>query len=70
MDLTIEKKFNKVVIGMVDPNEKVAEKSIKKLKKHGIEVVVDIKEEECIKLNDKIYKITNSICNFKKCYIF
>ena len=45
VDLIIEKKFKKVVIGMLDPNELVAGKSIEKLKKHGIEVVVGLKKK-------------------------
>lgn len=52
VDLIIEKKFKKVVIGMLDPNELVAGKSIEKLKNHGIEVVVGVKEEECKKMNE------------------
>jgi diaminohydroxyphosphoribosylaminopyrimidine deaminase/5-amino-6-(5-phosphoribosylamino)uracil reductase len=56
VDLIIEKKFKKVVIGMLDPNELVAGKSIEKLKKNGIEVVVGVKEEECKKLNEIFIK--------------
>jgi len=60
VDLIIEKKFKKVVIGMLDPNEKVSGKSIEKLKKHGIEVVVGVKEEECKKLNEIFIKYITS----------
>ena len=60
VDLIIEKKFKKVVIGMLDPNEKVAGKSIEKLKKHGIEVVVGVKEEECKKMNEIFIKYITS----------
>ena len=60
VDLLIEKKFKKVVIGMLDPNELVAGKSIEKLKKHGIEVVVGIKEEECKKVNEIFIKYITS----------
>src|SRR5471030_310437 len=56
VDLIIEKKFKKVVIGMLDPNGLVAGKSIEKLKKHGIEVVVGVKEEECKMINEIFIK--------------
>ena len=62
VDLLIEKKFKKVVIGMLDPNSLVAGKSIKKLKEHGIEVIVGVKEEECKKINEIFNKyITTKI---------
>jgi len=60
VDLIIEKKFKKVVIGMLDPNEKVAGKSIEKLKQHGIEVVIGVKEEECKKMNEIFIKYITS----------
>ena len=60
VDLIIEKKFKKVVIGMLDPNELVAGKSIEKLEKNGVEVVVGVKEEECKKLNEIFIKYTTS----------
>ncbi|MFT8347923.1 bifunctional diaminohydroxyphosphoribosylaminopyrimidine deaminase/5-amino-6-(5-phosphoribosylamino)uracil reductase RibD [Clostridium saccharoperbutylacetonicum] len=60
VDLLIEKRFKKVVIGMLDPNELVAGKSIERLKQHGIEVVVGIREEECKKLNEIFIKYITS----------
>lgn len=60
VDLIIEKKFKKVVIGMLDPNELVAGKSVEKLKKHGIEVVVGVKEEECRQMNEIFIKYITS----------
>lgn len=60
VDLIIEKKFKKVVIGMLDPNSLVAGKSIEKLKEHGIEVVVGVKEEECKKINEIFIKYITS----------
>lgn len=60
VDLIIEKNFKKVVIGMLDPNELVAGKSIEKLKKHGIEVIVGIKEEECKRMNEIFIKYITS----------
>jgi diaminohydroxyphosphoribosylaminopyrimidine deaminase/5-amino-6-(5-phosphoribosylamino)uracil reductase len=59
-DLIIEKKIKKVVIGMLDPNSLVAGKSIKKLKEHGIEVIVGVKEEECKKINEIFIKYITS----------
>lgn len=62
VDLVIEKKFKRVVIGMEDPNPLVAGKSIKKLKAAGIEVTVGIKENQIRKMNEVFIKfITQSI---------
>lgn len=60
VDLIIEKKFKKVVIGMLDPNELVAGKSVEKLRKHGIEVVIGVKEEECREMNEIFIKYITS----------
>ncbi len=48
----IEAGVSKVVIGMVDPNPRVAGSGIEKLKQAGIEVVVGVEEEACQKLNE------------------
>ena len=56
VDLLIERKFKRVVIGMLDPNPLVAGKSIEKLKKNNIEVKVGVREEECRKLNEVFIK--------------
>lgn len=62
VDLIIEKKFKKVVVGMLDPNPLVAGKSIEKLKNNGIDVVVGIMEEECKEINEVFLKyITEKI---------
>lgn len=50
-DLLIEKGVKRVICGMVDPNEKVAGRGIKKLQEAGIEVVTGILEKECRELN-------------------
>ncbi len=55
-DLIIEKGIKKVIVGMVDPNPKVAGNGIKKLQNAGIEVVVGVLEEECRKLNEIFIK--------------
>ncbi len=53
VDLLIEKKVRKVVIGMLDPNPLVAGKSIKKLKENNIEVKVGVKEKRMQKIKMK-----------------
>lgn len=64
-DLIIKSKIKKVVIAQIDPNSKVNNKGIEKLKNAGIEVVDGILEEEAKELN-KIF-IKNQI--EKKPYI-
>ncbi len=46
-DLIIEKGIKKVVIGILDPHEKVAGKGVELLKKAGCEVITGILEAEC-----------------------
>lgn len=46
-DLIIEHQIPKVVIGLLDPHDKVAGNGIKKLKDAGCEVIVNILETEC-----------------------
>ncbi|OOM73646.1 riboflavin biosynthesis protein RibD [Clostridium puniceum] len=60
VDLLIQNKFKKVVIGMLDPNELVEGKSVERLKQHGIEVIVGVKEEDCKKLNEIFIKYITS----------
>lgn len=52
-DLIIEKGIPRVVIGCQDPFAKVNGLGIKKLCDAGVEVVVGILEEECLKLNSR-----------------
>lgn len=54
-DAIIKNKLKKVIIGCVDSNPKVAGGGIKKLKDAGIEVVVNVLEEECRKLNEVFF---------------
>ncbi|MCX7880433.1 MAG: bifunctional diaminohydroxyphosphoribosylaminopyrimidine deaminase/5-amino-6-(5-phosphoribosylamino)uracil reductase RibD [Ignavibacteria bacterium] len=51
VDLLIQKKFAKVVIGTIDPNPLVSGKGVAKLRESGIEVEVGILEKECKWLN-------------------
>lgn len=50
-DLIIEHKFSKVVIAMKDPYHEVMGRSVKKLKRAGIEVITGVLEPEAIELN-------------------
>jgi diaminohydroxyphosphoribosylaminopyrimidine deaminase / 5-amino-6-(5-phosphoribosylamino)uracil reductase len=50
-DLIISKGIRRVVIGTSDPNPVVGGKGIERLKKNGIEVIVNILKEECRELN-------------------
>ncbi len=54
-DLIIEKGIKKVVIGSIDPNEKVAGRGIKKLLEAGCEVCVGVLEKECGQLNKRFF---------------
>lgn len=51
-DLIIERGLKKVVIGCIDNNPKVGGKGIKKLQNAGIEVVLNVLEDECRQLNE------------------
>ncbi|PWB26161.1 bifunctional diaminohydroxyphosphoribosylaminopyrimidine deaminase/5-amino-6-(5-phosphoribosylamino)uracil reductase RibD [Flavobacterium sp. HTF] len=54
-DLIIEHKIPNVVVGTVDPNEKVAGRGIKKIIESGSNVIVGILEEECNELNNRFF---------------
>lgn len=58
-DLIIKHKIPKVVIGSLDPNEKVAGKGIDKLQKAGIEVTVGMMEKKCRTLNKRFFTYHN-----------
>ncbi|KQC33226.1 riboflavin biosynthesis protein RibD [Nonlabens sp. YIK11] len=53
--LIIEKKFKKVVIGTLDPHEKVAGKGAELLRAAGVEVITGILEEKCNDLNKRFF---------------
>ena len=58
-DLIIENQIPNVVVGTVDPNEKVAGKGIKKLIEAGANVTVGILEDECYELNKRFFTFHN-----------
>ena len=58
-DLISTHKIPNVVIGTVDPNEKVAGKGIAKLLEAGINVTVGILEEQCNDLNKRFFTFHN-----------
>lgn len=55
VNLIINKKIPKVVIGTPDPNKLVAGKGISLLKEKGTEVLVGVKESECRDLNKRFF---------------
>jgi diaminohydroxyphosphoribosylaminopyrimidine deaminase/5-amino-6-(5-phosphoribosylamino)uracil reductase len=58
-DLIIANEIPNVVVGTVDPNEKVAGNGIKKLIESGINVTVGILEKECHELNKRFFTFHN-----------
>ncbi|MCC5911015.1 MAG: bifunctional diaminohydroxyphosphoribosylaminopyrimidine deaminase/5-amino-6-(5-phosphoribosylamino)uracil reductase RibD [Clostridiaceae bacterium] len=56
VEAIIKSKIKKVVIGLKDPNPKVAGRGIKILQEHGIEVVTGMLEEESRRLNEIFIK--------------
>lgn len=54
-DLIIENKIPNVIVGTVDPNEKVAGNGIRKLVEAGANVVAGVLEDECNELNKRFF---------------
>lgn len=50
-DLVVRMKIPRVVVGSMDPNEKVAGRGIKRLQESGCNVMVGMLEEECNRMN-------------------
>jgi diaminohydroxyphosphoribosylaminopyrimidine deaminase / 5-amino-6-(5-phosphoribosylamino)uracil reductase len=54
----IKAQVKRVVVGMIDPDERVSGKGIQRLKDAGIEVTVGVEEKACIELNEAfIYRV-------------
>lgn len=51
--LLIEKRIPRVVVGCLDPNEKVSGRGVRMLRDAGIEVVTGVLEDECRALNKR-----------------
>lgn len=58
-DLIIANEIPNVVVGTVDPNEKVAGNGIKKLMAAGANVTVGVLEKECHELNKRFFTFHN-----------
>ncbi len=56
LDRILEAKPSRVVVGSADPNPRVSGKSIRSLRRHGIEVTTGILEKECRALNEVFFK--------------
>ncbi len=56
VDLIIEKKIGRVVVGTIDPNPVVRGKGIQRLREHGIQVDVGVLERRCQELNEFYFK--------------
>lgn len=59
-DAIIKNKFKRAVIGCLDSNIKVAGNGIKKLREAKIEVVENVLEEDCKKLNEIFFHYINT----------
>lgn len=59
-DAIIKNKFKRAVIGCLDSNIKVAGNGIKKLREAKIEVVENVLEEDCKKLNEVFFHYINT----------
>jgi len=58
-DLIVKHKIPNVVIGCIDPFEKVAGTGIEKLKANGCNVIVGVLEQECIDSNKRFFTYQN-----------
>ena len=58
-DLIVHYGVPRVVIGSIDPNEKVAGKGVEKLHLSGCEVITGVLEEQCNELNKRFFTYHN-----------
>ena len=61
-DLIISNGIKKVVIGTVDTNSQVGGKGIKRLREHGVEVVVSVLEDAGRELNKRFFTFLKYLC--------
>lgn len=54
-DLILKHNIPKVIVGCIDPYDKVAGKGVEKLQKQGCHVEVGVLEDECIKINKRFF---------------
>ena len=64
IDLLLQSKIKKVVIGCVNPHPSFGSAAIKKLKKAGVEVKIGVLEKECAELNKFYFKFCISSIPF------
>ena len=55
-DMLVREEVKQVVVGTLDPHDKVAGTGVKKLLAAGIDVVVGVLEDECNELNKRFFK--------------
>ncbi|MBN2569868.1 MAG: bifunctional diaminohydroxyphosphoribosylaminopyrimidine deaminase/5-amino-6-(5-phosphoribosylamino)uracil reductase RibD [Deltaproteobacteria bacterium] len=60
IDRVVASRPARVVVGVSDPNPAVSGKGLKILRDSGIETIVDLLKEECIKLNERYFKFTTT----------
>ncbi|MBN2637013.1 MAG: bifunctional diaminohydroxyphosphoribosylaminopyrimidine deaminase/5-amino-6-(5-phosphoribosylamino)uracil reductase RibD [Prolixibacteraceae bacterium] len=65
-NLIIEKKIPKVVVGTIDPFDKVAGKGIERMKNAGIDVTIGMLENQCREINKRFFTYHEK----KRPYIF
>lgn len=58
-DLIIKHKIPNVVVGTIDPNNKVSGNGIQRLIENGINVIVGVLEKECNELNKRFFTFQN-----------
>jgi diaminohydroxyphosphoribosylaminopyrimidine deaminase/5-amino-6-(5-phosphoribosylamino)uracil reductase len=54
-DLILDMGIPRVVVGTIDPNKAVSGRGISRLRDHGVEVSVGIREKECLELNRRFF---------------